>query len=181
MSLPQRLPAQAGKPEKVEKATVKAEEPQLEAKSQKPPARIASSKADAGEEASKAEKRTAAVSTDKKPQTMEELLAQSTYTLAVPQKGDKVSGKISAITRKSLIIDIGAKTEAVVADKEFDIAREFVSDLKVGDTIEAHVLSTENDKGQILLSLKKAAVDSKWDRFVEAFEKDETISVKAWK
>lgn len=174
----QKSEVKSQKPEKVEKAAVKAEEPQLEAKSQKPPARIASSKADVGEEASKAEKRTTAVSTDKKPQTMEELLAQSTYTLAVPQKGDKVSGKISAITRKSLIIDIGAKTEAVVADKEFDIAREFVSDLKVGDTIEAHVLSTENDKGQILLSLKKAAVDSKWDRFIEAFEKDETISVK---
>ncbi len=148
--------AKVEEPAKKEETTVKAEEPQVEVKE------------------AKASKKTTA----KKPQTMEELLAQSNYTLTVPQKGDKVTGKITEITRKSLIIDIGAKTEAVVADKEFDIAKDFIADLKVGDEIEAHVLSTENDKGQILLSLKKAAVDSKWDRFVEAYEKDETLTVK---
>lgn len=114
----------------------------------------------------------------KKPQTMEELLAQFGDNVVVPQKGDKVTGKIVAITKKNLIIDLGAKTEGVVSDKEFEIAQDYIQELKVGDEIEAHVISAESDRGQIQLSLKKAAIDSKWETFEEAYKNNETVTVK---
>lgn len=114
----------------------------------------------------------------KKPQTMEELLAQTNYKIFIPNKGDKVTGIITAKNKKSLVVDLGAKTEGIVADKEFEAAVDFVEDLKVGDELEAFVLSSENDKGQILLSLKKAAVDAKWDKFISAYENEESIDVK---
>src|SRR3990172_8291820 len=71
----------------------------------------------------------------KKPLTMEELLAHSSYTLVVPQKGEVLKGRITAKNKKVLLVDLGAKTEGVVSDKEYDFASEFIKELKVGDEI----------------------------------------------
>jgi len=114
----------------------------------------------------------------KKPQTMDELLADSNYKLVVPQKGDSLKGIITAKNKKSLIIDLGAKTEGIVADKEYDFALEFIKDLNVGDEVSALVVSTENDRGQIALSLRGAASDAKWEYFEEAFENEEVLDAK---
>lgn len=112
------------------------------------------------------------------PQTMEELLASTGYSLTVPQKGDTVKGNITAITKKSATIDIGAKTEGFVVDKEFAMAKDYLSELKVGDVIEAQVISSENDRGQVLLSLKQAALDAKWVFFEDAMKNDTILEVK---
>jgi len=115
---------------------------------------------------------------NKKPQTMEELLASSTYTLVVPKKGATVSGLITGKTKKNLLIDIGAKTEGIVSDKEYEVAAEYINQLKEGDKVEAIVLSLENDRGQVLLSLKQAALDAKWDFFTSALEKSDVLEAK---
>ncbi|MCB9813417.1 MAG: S1 RNA-binding domain-containing protein [Pseudomonadales bacterium] len=116
--------------------------------------------------------------TNKKPKTMAELLANADHKMVIPKKGAVVTGVITSIGKKSLILDIGAKTEGVVSDKEFENAKEYVSELKVGQNLEATVFSVENDRGQVLLSLKKAANDSKWDYFIDAFEKEEVLDAK---
>lgn len=113
-----------------------------------------------------------------KPKTMEELLAQANYTLNVPKRGATVTGTITGKQRKTLLVDIGAKTEGVVSDKEFDIAADYITELKEGDKIEAVVISTENDRGQVMLSLKQAAMDAKWDFFAEMMKKDEVLEAK---
>ena len=58
--------------------------------------------------------------TNKKPTTMAELLANADNKMVIPKKGAVVSGIITAINKKSLMLDIGAKTEGIVVDKEFD-------------------------------------------------------------
>ncbi len=114
------------------------------------------------------------VSKNAVPQTMEELLAAADYKLDIPQKGETIVGTITAIGKKSVLIDIGGKTEGIVADKEFGLAKEYVSTLKEGDEIEAQVVSEENNLGQVLLSLKRAAMDARWDFFTDAM-KDKTV------
>ncbi len=116
--------------------------------------------------------------TNKKPRTMAELLANAEHKMVIPKKGSVVSGIITGINKRSLVLDIGAKTEGVVVDKEFENAREYVTELKVGQVLEATVFSVENDRGQVLLSLKKAANDSRWEYFTEAFEKEEILDAK---
>src|SRR3989344_8753702 len=105
-----------------------------------------------------------------KPQTIEELLASAGKQLQVPRKGTVIEGVITDITKKMVIVDIGGKTEGVVVDKEYELAQDFIGDLAVGDTISVYVISAENDRGQTLLSLKKAAMDKKWDMFIEAMK-----------
>lgn len=112
------------------------------------------------------------------PKTMAELLAGQKSTLVVPQRGVTVTGIIAGITKKALIIDIGGKTEAVVTDKEYDMARDYIGNLEVGQQIEAQVVSEENTLGQVLLSLKQAALDSRWDYFADMMQKGEVLDAK---
>ncbi len=112
------------------------------------------------------------------PQTMEELLASTDYVFVVPQKGATVSGVITDKQKKMLMLDIGAKTEGIVADKEYEVAAEYIEDLEVGQEIEAVVVSAENDQGQVLLSLKRAAQNARWDYFTAAFENGTVLEAK---
>lgn len=113
-----------------------------------------------------------------KPKTMEELLAQTSTPIIVPQKGQAIKGRIKQKAKKMLVIDIGAKTEGVISDKEYELAMDFIQDLKEGDEIEAIVLSAVTERGQILLSLKQAALDAKWDVFEEALKNDTILEAK---
>jgi small subunit ribosomal protein S1 len=113
-----------------------------------------------------------------KKMSMEELLKANVDKLVVPHKGDTITGVIVEKNKKNLVIDLGSKTEAFVADKEFEFASDFIDDLKVGDEIKAIVVSTDYENGQVLLSLKGAASDAKWEYFEEALDKDLSIEAK---
>jgi len=115
--------------------------------------------------------------TDKTPTSMEELLEATGYELKAPKKGQVVEGVVTDITKKMVLIDIGGKTEGMVVDKEFDATRDLIANLSVGDKVSVYVSSPENERGQILLSLKKAAVDRKWDQFSEFLETGDTVEV----
>ncbi|MFH0942600.1 MAG: S1 RNA-binding domain-containing protein [Candidatus Beckwithbacteria bacterium] len=113
----------------------------------------------------------------KSPQTMEELLKVTGYELKGLTKGQLVEGIVTDLTKKMILIDIGAKTEGVVVDKEYEAAKEMLADLKVGDTVQAYVGSPENERGQILLSLRQAVMDKRWELFDELLKTGNTIEV----
>lgn len=112
------------------------------------------------------------------PRTMAELLAAAQVQIVVPKKGDTVTGKIVSKEKRTMVVDLGAKTEGIVSDKEFDFATDFIKDLKAGDSITAVVISSENDRGQVILSLKNAASDAKWEYFEKAMETEEILEAK---
>ncbi len=112
------------------------------------------------------------------PKTMAELMAAQSDGLKVAQKGSTVSGTITAISKRAMVVDVGGKTEAVVTDKEFDLARDYIETLKVGEKIEAQVVSEENSQGQVLLSLKQAALDSRWDYFADMLDKGTVLEAR---
>jgi len=76
------------------------------------------------------------------------------------------------------LVDIGAKTEGMVVDREFEAAQDYITDLKMGDEVSVFVVSPENERGQILLSLKRALVDRKWEQFTEYMATGESVEVK---
>lgn len=123
--------------------------------------------------------------TPKKPQkahknckTMEELLKATGYKLQGLKKGEAVSGVITELNKTAMFVDIGAKVEGMVLSKELAKIKDFVSTLKVGDKITALVGQPENDKGQILLSLQRAAHDYQWEIFKNDKEAGKIISVR---
>jgi len=109
--------------------------------------------------------------------TMEDLLKLGSSAAVGFKKGEAVKGKISVIKNKSIFIDIGGKTDAVVLGKEFEFVKDYVSDLKIGDEIEVQVKSPENDKGQILVSIRGAASGYGWSYFTEKEKSGGEITV----
>ena len=112
------------------------------------------------------------------PLTMSELLASTGHKISTHKRGDVVKGIITAISGHMMFVDVGGKTEGILGDREFDMAKEYLESLKVGDEVTGVVISQENDSGQIILSLKRAADDSRWKKFEEAHESGSTITVK---
>ena len=112
------------------------------------------------------------------PKTMAELMNKFEDKIIVPKKGNVISGIVTEVSKKMLQVDIGSKTEGMVTDKEFALARDYIMELTVGQKIDVLVVSDENNQGQVLLSLKRAALDSKWDFFQDALDKNTVLEAK---
>lgn len=97
---------------------------------------------------------------------LEELYNQS---IKVIKEGHVVTGKIVAIKTKEVLVDIGFKSEGIVAITEFS-----KQDLEVGKEVELFVETIENDAGNIILSREKAIRVQGWDKIVK-FSHDGTM------
>ena len=117
-------------------------------------------------------------SVQSEPETMEQLLTQSGYQLRGWQRGDLVEGILVEKTKSALYLDIGGKSEGMVIDRELKAARDFIKELKAGDKVAAVITQVENDKGQTLMSLKRAAFESLWSEFEKKLKTGETLKVQ---
>ncbi|MFA6518239.1 MAG: S1 RNA-binding domain-containing protein [Candidatus Shapirobacteria bacterium] len=111
--------------------------------------------------------------------TMEELLSNEKVDLVGLKKGQESKGRITSIRSKAIYIDVGGKTDAVVAGKEFEFVKDYVSDLKTGDEIDVLIKQPENDKGQILVSIRGAASGYGWNYFSEKEKSGGEVTVFA--
>lgn len=82
--------------------------------------------------------------------TMEELLASQTTKIITPHRGQQVEGVVVSITDKEITLDIGAKSEGILLKRELSDTQ--TKDLKLGYMLQAYVIQTENESGQIVLS-----------------------------
>ena len=114
----------------------------------------------------------------KSPQTMEELIKLYGEKVKGFKRGEEVEGKVMAITSKSIYFDIGGKTEGVVLGREFLACREFVKTLKIGDKVNLRVGNPENERGQILLNLRKAAHKHAWKFLKEKLKSGQEVEVR---
>lgn len=113
----------------------------------------------------------------KSPQTMEELLAQTGYTLKGLKKGDVVEGTIRRVSPKEITVDIGRKTECVVIDRELETYKEVLMALKPGDKVICQVIVEENDRGNPVVSLRRNIFEKRWTELAQKQKSGETIEV----
>ena len=92
-------------------------------------------------------------------------------TLTNVKEGEVTVGKVSAISKREVVVNIGFKSEGTISASEF----RYNPDLKVGDEVEVFVESQEDKKGQLVLSHRKARAARSWDLITEALEKDEIV------
>lgn len=117
-------------------------------------------------------------SSNSEPQTMADLLAQTSYIPRGFRKGETVEGTVSSISGKEVLIDFGGKMEGVVGSKEWEIVKDFVAKLKPGDKVKAVVISPENDRGQMIVSIKRSGAKFRWQRAKQLLETGETVNVR---
>ena len=105
------------------------------------------------------------------PTTMEELLASSPEEIRSLKHGDVVEGSVVRIDKDEILVDIGAKSEGVVSNRElYGRHAEAQPVLAVGDIVLVYVLQPESEAGHAVLSLRRAGLERKWRSMQEQFE-----------
>ena len=93
-------------------------------------------------------------------------------TLTSINEREVIQGTVAFITKKEVIINIGYKSEGVVAANEF----RYNADLKIGDLVDVYVECREDKTGQLVVSHKTARMHSAWLRVNDVLRTGEIIT-----
>ncbi|KUL20158.1 MAG: 30S ribosomal protein S1, partial [Proteiniphilum sp. 51_7] len=104
-------------------------------------------------------------------ESREKLIESYDNTLSKISDKEVVTGTVTSMNKREVVVNIGYKSEGVVSMNEF----RYNPDLKVGDEVEVYIESQEDKKGQLILSHKKARASRSWDRVNAALENNEVI------
>ncbi len=88
-----------------------------------------------------------------------------------PKDGDLVEGKVSAVGRARVYVELTPFGTGLIYGREYMNARDILRKVSVGDTIAAKVVDPGNEDGYIELSLKEARQALIWSDAEEAVKK----------
>lgn len=97
------------------------------------------------------------------PSTMEDLLSSYGGSFSGIAVGTKVKGIVTGKSKGKLVVDIGAKSEGLVAERAYKEAEDYIKTLSIGDEIEGNVLVSETSDGYTILSLRHSAQNAIWN------------------
>lgn len=101
-----------------------------------------------------------------------ELTNLYTESLNAVKEKEVVEGTIVSISSREVLVNIGSKSEGIISRNEF----KYNPELKISDSVEVFVEEQEDEKGQLLLSHKKARAISSWNKINVALETGEVIT-----
>lgn len=90
-------------------------------------------------------------------------------TLTEVEEKKVLNGVIVGITDREVIVNIGFKSDGLIALSEF---RDQEEELKVGQEVEVFIEDQEDKNGQLILSRKKAKIVKAWDNIQKALDQD---------
>ncbi|WP_243018272.1 30S ribosomal protein S1 [Candidatus Cardinium hertigii] len=106
--------------------------------------------------------------TDQEKEAIAELYGA---TLSAISQYEVVKGSVISITHKDVIVGVGYKSDGLIAASEF----RDLPELKPGDEVEVYIEETENTKGQLVLSRKKAKLVRAWEKIEHALEHGQVL------
>jgi small subunit ribosomal protein S1 len=126
---------------------------------------------------------------DTKPTTMDDSDVWTTgpdgeqipnYDATFPEinEGQVVHGKVVRVDKDEVLVDIGYKSEGVIPVSELSIRRSVNPDdeVKLGDEVDALVLTKEDADGRLILSKKRARFEMAWKAIESAAESGEPVT-----
>ncbi len=108
------------------------------------------------------------------PYTEEEIanyLKDYDQSLSSVKQSEIVKGVVSVIHEGDVVLDINYKSDGLVSLSEF----RDMPDLKVGDIVDVYVEEQEDDRGQLVLSRRKAKLLGAWDAIVDSYNNGTVI------
>ncbi len=100
--------------------------------------------------------------------SMEELLAQSDFSLNLPKQGQVRQGMIASVADDEILVSIGTKSEGVIPGRELSqLSDEARAALVVGEEITVYVVSPESRQGTLMLSILRAKEEDDWNKAEE--------------
>ncbi|MFT7345476.1 MAG: small subunit ribosomal protein S1 [Lentimonas sp.] len=83
-----------------------------------------------------------------------------------------IDGTVVALNKKEAVINVGYKSEGIIAANEF----RYNADLKVGDVVDVYVECQEDKFGQLIISHKTARMHKAWKRVNDVLKTGEVIT-----
>ncbi|MBU2018744.1 MAG: 30S ribosomal protein S1 [Bacteroidetes bacterium] len=93
-------------------------------------------------------------------------------TLTSINEKEVVEGTIVALNKKEAVVNVGYKSEGIIATNEF----RYNPDLKVGDTVDVYIEVQEDKFGQLVISHRTARMHKAWIRVNDVLRTGEIIT-----
>lgn len=102
-----------------------------------------------------------------------QLMGMYENTLNTIEEKEIVTGRIVSIDEKYVVIDIGFKSEGIIAVNEF--SNKSLENMAPGDEVEVFLDRVEDKEGQLILSRRKADILLAWEKIEGAHETGEVV------
>ena len=99
-------------------------------------------------------------------------------TIPVINEGEVVRGTVVRVDKDEVLVDIGYKSEGVIPVNELSIRRSVnpADEVRLGDEIDALVMTKEDAEGRLILSKKRARFELAWKNIEGAAESGEPVN-----
>src|ERR1041384_8165275 len=107
-----------------------------------------------------------------------ELIPDYESTFPTINEGEVVHGQVVRVDKDEVLVDIGYKSEGVIPVAELSIRRSVnpADEVKLGEEIDALVLTKEDAEGRLILSKKRARFELAWKAIEGAAESGEPVN-----
>jgi small subunit ribosomal protein S1 len=96
-----------------------------------------------------------------------------------PKPGDLLTGEILHVDDSLILLDVGAKRDAFVPEKELrSLDQSRVNQLSVGDQIPVYVLHTSVEREMLCVSIRKGKRQEDWDRAKACLDSGEILELE---
>ncbi len=102
---------------------------------------------------------------------IEEYLKDYEASMSAVAVNEVVKGKVANIQNGDVILDLGFKSDGILSLSEF----RDLPEMKIGDPVDVYVEAQENEKGQLVLSRRKAKLLLAWDRIKDSYKNGTVI------
>ena len=106
---------------------------------------------------------------------LDSYISDTAHQLKQLSRGDIVEGKVMDVRPGMLVIDVGYKSEGIVAGRELKTEGFDPSTVNVGDSMLVYVVKPEDDEGQLVLSVRRTKQAGLWLKLEEAKNKNEVV------
>lgn len=106
---------------------------------------------------------------------MRRYLDESEHQPKKISRGEIIEGTVVDVRPGVVLVDVGYKSEGIIAGRELKTESGEEDRIKIGDSILVYVVTTEDDEGQLVLSLRRTQAAQHWIRLETARKDNEVV------
>ncbi len=107
--------------------------------------------------------------------TLDSYISDDSHQIKKLSKGDIVEGTIVDIRQGMVVVDVGYKSEGIVAGRELKAEGFNPDNLKVGEKILVYVVKPEDEEGMLVLSIRRTQQAGLWLKLEEAKKTNDIV------
>lgn len=101
------------------------------------------------------------------------------YESIRPNRGQIVQGEVLELTEDTVLLDVGAKRDAVVPNRELaNLDETLIEDISIGDKLPVYITNTSSYDDELLVSIEKGLEKQDWERAETYLESGDTLELK---